>query len=686
MIPVKIEFIRNFGVMAHIDAGKTTLTERMLFYMGFTHRIGEVDDGSTITDWMEQERNRGITITSAAVTCPFLKHQMNLIDTPGHVDFTAEVERCLRVLDGAIAVFCAVGGVESQSETVWHQADRYSIPRIVFINKNDRTGADFYNVLQMMRNRLNALPLPLQIPIGAEGEFRGVIDLLQMKALIWDQETGMDYTEQPIPEDMCEKAIEMHEFLIETLSEFDDVILQKYLENQDISPALLKQSIRKHTLALDVYPVLCGSALKNIGIQPVVEAVIDYLPSPLDLPPVIAKGLNSEETIKIKTDPKGPLSMLVFKIMNDAEKRKLFYIRVYSGKLEPPYKVYNPRIRQEERIGRLFRVFANKRERLETLGAGDIGAVIGLKNSVTGDTLCSENNPHFLESMVFPEPVIFVAIEPKTIAEQDKLAQALDALAEEDPTFRVNIDDDTGQTIISGMGELHLEILIYRLLNDFKVNVKVGKPQVSHRESIASSATHEEISSRIIAGETHFAHVVLKVEPAERGAGFSFVNRVDDSVLPPKFVTSIEKGIRDSLLSGIQFGYPIVDVTVNLLGGSFHMDNSQELDFEYAAAQAFRAACEKASPVLLSPIMAVEVMTPEEFLGDVITSLRIRNGDIKGMYTGKQMQSVTAEVPLSNMFGYSTDLRSTTQGRATYSMSLSHFDVDKEAMKNLMLD
>lgn len=686
MIPVKIEFIRNFGVMAHIDAGKTTLTERMLFYMGFTHRIGEVDDGSTITDWMEQERNRGITITSAAVTCPFLKHQMNLIDTPGHVDFTAEVERCLRVLDGAIAVFCAVGGVESQSETVWHQADRYSIPRIVFINKNDRTGADFYNVLQMMRNRLNALPLPLQIPIGAEGEFRGVIDLLQMKALIWDQETGMDYTEQPIPEDMCEKAIEMHEFLIETLSEFDDVILQKYLENQDISPALLKQSIRKHTLALDVYPVLCGSALKNIGIQPVVEAVIDYLPSPLDLPPVIAKGLNSEETIKIKTDPKGPLSMLVFKIMNDAEKRKLFYIRVYSGKLEPPYKVYNPRIRQEERIGRLFRVFANKRERLETLGAGDIGAVIGLKNSVTGDTLCSENNPHFLESMVFPEPVIFVAIEPKTIAEQDKLAQALDALAEEDPTFRVNIDDDTGQTIISGMGELHLEILVYRLLNDFKVNVKVGKPQVSHRESIASSATHEEISSRIIAGETHFAHVVLKVEPAERGAGFSFVNRVDDSVLPPKFVTSIEKGIRDSLLSGIQFGYPIVDVTVNLLGGSFHMDNSQELDFEYAAAQAFRAACEKASPVLLSPIMAVEVMTPEEFLGDVITSLRIRNGDIKGMYTGKQMQSVTAEVPLSNMFGYSTDLRSTTQGRATYSMSLSHFDVDKEAMKNLMLD
>ncbi len=686
MIPVKINSIRNFGVMAHIDAGKTTLTERMLFYMGFTHRIGAVDDGSTITDWMDQERNRGITITSAAVTCPFLKRQMNLIDTPGHVDFTAEVERCLRVLDGAIAVFCAVGGVESQSETVWHQADRYAIPRIVFINKNDRIGADFYNVLQMMRKRLNALPLPLQIPIGAENEFRGVIDLLHMKALIWDHDSGIEYSEQPIPEDMLDKAEEMHESLIETLSEFDDTILQKYLENQEITPALLKQTIRKQTLALNVFPVLCGSALKNIGIQPVVDAVIDYLPSPLDTPPMIAKRSNSDENIEIRTDPKGTLSMLVFKIMNDAEKRKLFYIRVYSGKLEPPYKVYNPRTQQEERIGRLFRMLANKRERLETLGAGDIGAVIGLKNSVTGDTLCAENNPHFLESMVFPEPVIFVAIEPRTIAEQDKLVQALDALAEEDPTFRVTIDEDTGQTIISGMGELHLEILTHRLLNEFKVNVKVGKPQVSHRESIAASATHEEISSRVIAGETHFAHVVLKVEPAERGAGITFVNHVDDTVLPPKFVTSIERGVRDSLLSGIQFGYQIVDVTVHLKGGSFHLDNSQELDFEYAAAQAFRAACEKASPVLLSPIMAVDVTTPEEFLGDVITSLRIRNGDIKGMYTGKQRQSVTAEVPLSNMFGYSTDLRSTTQGRATFTMSLSHFDIDKEAMKNLMFE
>jgi elongation factor G len=672
--------------MAHIDAGKTTLTERMLFYMGFTHRIGDVDDGSTITDWMEQERDRGITITSAAVTCPFLKHQINLIDTPGHVDFTAEVERCLRVLDGVIAVFCAVGGVEPQSETVWHQADRYSIPRIVFINKNDRVGADFYNVLQMMRDRLNALPLPLQIPIGAENEFRGVIDLLEMKALIWDRESEMEYSEEPIPDEMAEKAAAMREHLIETLSEFDDTILQLYLEGQEISPSHLKQSIRAQTLALKVFPVFCGSALKNKGIQPVVQAIIDYLPSPIDIPPITAKKPDSEETIQITTEPKGPLSMLVFKIMTDSERRKLFYIRVYSGKLEPPYKIYNPRTRQEERIGRLFRMLANKRERLDTLNAGDIAAVIGLKNSVTGDTLCSPAHPHFLESMVFPEPVIFVAIEPKTMAEQEKLVHSLDMLADEDPTFRVRIDEDTGQTIISGMGELHLEILTYRLLNEFKVNVKVGKPHVSHRESIASAATHEEISHRVIGGETHFARVVLKVEPAGRGAGFSFENHVPGTTLPPKFAASIEKGIRDSLLSGIQFGYEIVDIKSHLHDAGFHADNSQELDFEYAAALAFRTACEKASPVLLSPIMAVEVTTPEDFLGDVITSLRIRNGDITGMHIRKQVQYVSALVPLSHMFGYSTDLRSITQGRATYTMSLSHFDVDREAMKGLLFD
>ncbi len=685
MASVKTDTIRNLGIMAHIDAGKTTLTERMLFYMGFTHRIGEVDDGSTITDWMAQERDRGITITSAAVTCPFQKHHINIIDTPGHVDFTAEVERCLRVLDGAIAVFCAVGGVEPQSETVWHQAERYHIPRIVFVNKNDRVGADFYNVMQMMRDRLNSLPLALHIPIGAETEFRGMVDLVTMKALIWDDNSELEYRETSIPDDMLEEANRMREKLLETLSDFDDSILNLYLEGQPIPVEVLKQSIRKQTLALKVFPVFCGAALKNKGIQPVVQAVIDYLPSPHDVPAIQANKPDSNDTVLIKPDIKAPLSMLLFKVMI-SDGRKMHYLRLYSGKLEPPYKVFNPRTGQEERIGRLFRVLANKRERIETIGAGDIAAVIGLKNSVTGDTLCFPENPHFLESMVFPEPVIFVAIEPKSAADQAKLVQSLEALSEEDPTFRVRIDDETGQTIISGMGELHLEILAYRLLNEFRVQAKVGKPHVSHRESISVAVTHEETVSRMLAGESHYARVVLRVEPAERGAGFEFENTVPEIELPPKFVGAVEKGIRESLASGIQFGYQIVDLKVVLCGGSFQAENSQELDFEYAASLAFRNACEKASPVLLSPIMAVEVATPEEFLGDVIGSLQIRDGDILGIHARKQIQYVSASVPLSNMFGYSTDLRSTTQGRATFTMSLSHFDIDKKTMKDLSLE
>lgn len=669
--------------MAHIDAGKTTLTERMLFYMGYSHRIGEVDDGSTVMDWMEQERERGITITSAAITCPFQKHHINIIDTPGHVDFTAEVERCLRVLDGAIAVFCAVGGVEPQSETVWHQAEKYGIPRIVFINKNDRVGADYYNVLKMIRDRLNSLPLPLQIPIGAESEFRGVVDLLRMKALIWKSEMELDFTEEDIPEEMLEEARMMRDQLIETLSEFDDDILSCYLEGQDIPIDSLKIAIRKQTLALKVFPILCGSALKNKGVQPVVDGIIDYLPSPIDTPPIHPKTPEGMAPIEILADPKGPLSILVFKIMNDAERRKLFYIRVYSGTLAPPYRVHNPRTGQEERIGRLFRVYSNKRERLDTVSAGDIAAVIGLKHSVTGDTLCNSDKAHFLESMEFPEPVIFVAIEPKTMAEHDRLVQSLSMLAEEDPTFRVRVDDETGQTIISGMGELHLEILIYRLLNEFKVQAKVGKPHVSHRESITVSASHEESGTRMIASQPHFAHVVLRVEPVKRGNGFVFESRVTDDILPQKYVSAVETGIRDSLTSGIQFGYQVVDIKAILTGGSFHPENSHEIDFEYAGSQAFRSACDNASPVLLSPIMAVEVTTPEEFLGDVIGNLQMRGGSIDGIQVRKMVQYITASVPLSSMFGYSTDLRSLTQGRATYTMSLSHFDIDKEAMKNL---
>lgn len=670
--------------MAHIDAGKTTLTERFLYYMGYTHRIGEVDDGSTVMDWMQQERERGITITSAAITCPFQKHHINIIDTPGHVDFTAEVERCLRVLDGAIAVFCAVGGVEPQSETVWHQAERYSIPRIVFINKNDRVGADFYNVLKMIRERLNSLPLPLQIPIGSESSFRGAVDLLRMKALIWSNEESMEYAEQDIPDDMQEEAGRMRDQLIETLSEFDDDVLQLYLEGKEIPVETLKKSIRVQTLALKVFPIFCGSALKNKGIQPVVDAIIDYLPSPLDAPAIQTYRSDTEAPLEIRSDPKGPLSILVFKIMNDMERRKLFYIRIYSGTLEPPYKVFNPRVGQEERIGRLFRVFSNKRDRIDTVSAGDIAAVIGLKCSATGDTLCNAETPHFLESMEFPDPVIFVAIEPKTIAEHDKLIQSLSLLAEEDPTFRVRVDDETGQTIISGMGELHLEILIHRLLNEFKVQAKVGKPHVSHRESISISASHEESGTRMIAGEPHFAHVMLTVEPGKRGSGFIFENRVPEDILPRKLIAAVETGIRDSLTSGIQFGYQVVDVKTILTGGSYHSDNSHEIDFEYAGSQAFRAACDKASPVLLSPIMAVEVTTPEDFLGDVIGNLQMRGGSIEGIQARKQVQYVTASVPLSRMFGYSTDLRSLTQGRATYTMTLSHFDVDKEAMKSLV--
>lgn len=680
---VKMNMIRNIGIMAHIDAGKTTLTERLLYYTGYTHRIGQVDDGSTVMDWMAQERERGITITSAAITCPFKKHHINIIDTPGHVDFTAEVERCLRVLDGAIAVFCAVGGVEPQSETVWHQAERYGIPRIVFINKNDRIGADYYNVLKMIRERLNALPLPLQIPIGSESEFRGSIDLLTMKALIWEDDLSIEFETREIPDEMIEKAEEMRDQMLETLAEFDDEIMDLYLEGEEISLELLKQAIRRQTLSLNVFPILCGSALKNKGVQPVIDAVLDYLPSPTDVPPISAEQPGHDEPLILNPEPGGHFSALVFKVMNDPERRRLHYIRVYSGTLAPPYRVFNPRTGQEERVGRLFRMFSNKRERIETCSAGDIAAIIGLKHSVTGDTLCMSNKPHYLESMTFPEPVIFVAIEPKTVAAQAKLRQSLDSLAEEDPTFRVKTDADTGQTIISGMGELHLEILVRRLIAEFKVEAKVGKPHVTHRESISSSATHEELSDRTLGGSQRFAHVVIRVEPGTRGSGFEFDSIVPEDILPENYIQSVETGIRDSLSSGIQFGYQVADVKVTLMGGSFHSDHSSDAEFEYAASMAFRKACEKADPILLSPVMAVEVSTPGDFLGDVIGNLQMRNGNIEGITQRKQMQYVNVSVPLSNMFGYATELRSITQGRATYTMQLSHFDIDREKMKQL---
>ncbi len=673
---VKLEQIRNIGVMAHIDAGKTTFTERTLFYTGFTHRIGEVDDGSTVTDWMEQERERGITITSAAVTLMYKQCQINIIDTPGHVDFTAEVERCLRVLDGAVAVFCAVGGVEPQSETVWLQADRYRIPRLAFINKNDRIGADFFNVVRQIRERLHATPLPVQIPIGSESEFRGAIDLLEMKALIWPRDMDMEFSVEPIPPELINDAQMWREKMIETLTENDEELLDLYCEGSDIPLDMIRRSIRHQTIQTLVFPVFCGAALRNKGIQPVLNAVVDYLPSPKDIPPVKAHRVADNQEVDRPPDPKAPFTGLIFKIQNDPERRKLYYMRVYSGRLEPPYRVLNPRTGEEERVGRVFRMFANKRERLEIVGTGDIAALIGLKTAVTGDTLCSFDQPVYLESMTFPTPVIFVAIEPRTVADQAKMANALESLAEEDPTFRVNLDPDTGQTIISGMGELHLEILVSRLLREFHVEAKVGKPQVAYRESIRGEAMHEEKFARQLGGTEHYAHVVLRVRPATRSSGFSFHSITPPDLLPDVFVREIEKGIRDSLNSGIQYGYPVEDVEVILAAGSYHADISTLNDFQYAASTAFREACLKANPILLSPFMEVEVSVPADFLGDVIGNLQMRKGSVTGIEPRKQMQIIRALVPLSTMFGYATELRSLTQGRATYTMKLSHFDME----------
>ncbi|MBN1355198.1 elongation factor G [bacterium] len=671
--PTKLERIRNIGIMAHIDAGKTTLTERVLFLTGYTHRIGEVDEGSTVMDWMEQERQRGITITSAAITCEHRGHQINIIDTPGHVDFIAEVERSLRVLDGAIAVFCAVGGVEPQSETVWMQADRYHIPRIVFVNKNDRIGADFYAVLKALENRLHALPLPVQIPIGSENEFKGVVDLIEMKALIWPRDLELEYETTDVPAEIWEQARKWRDSMIEILSETNEELLTRYCEGADIDSRLIRQSIRDLTLKTRIFPVFCGAALKNRGIQPVLDGIVDFLPSPTDVPPVLAQRVTTHEEVIRYSSPREPFTALIFKIMNDPERRKLHYLRVYSGHLEHPYRVVNSRTGEEERIGRLFRMFSNKRERIEAVGPGDIAAVIGLKNSVTGDTLCAPGDLVYLEPMEFPKPVIFIAIEPHTIADQRKMGNALTSLAEEDPTFRVNQDPDTGQTIISGMGELHLQILTERLTREFNVKAKVGRPQVAYRESIRKEAIHEEKFERQIAGHQHYAHIILKVSPGERSSGFVFESAVAPDILPELFVRQVEQGVRDSLTAGIQFGYPIEDIHVALIGGGYHPDFSSNESFQFAAAVAFREVCMKAEPILLSPIMAVEIILPDEFLGDVIGNIQMRKGNIEGIETRKQFQIVRANVPLSQMFGYATDLRSLTQGRATYTMRLSYF-------------
>lgn len=666
---------RNIGIMAHIDAGKTTTTERILFYTGRVHKMGETHDGASVMDWMEQEQERGITITSAATTCEWKGHRVNIIDTPGHVDFTVEVERSLRVLDGAIALFCSVGGVEPQSETVWRQADKYHVPRIAFINKMDRTGADFFRGIQMMRERLGANAIPVQLPLGKEEDFRGVIDLVEMKALVWEDELGIKYTTRKIPEEMQEEAKEYREQLMEIVADLDEELMIKYLEGEEISADEIKKALRKGVLNLEVIPVLCGSAFKNKGVQPLLDAVIDYLPSPIDIPPV--RGINpdtgEEETRPSQDD--APFSALAFKIMTDPYVGRLAFFRVYSGVLSAGSYVLNSAKGKKERIGRVLQMHANHREERDQVYAGDLAAAVGLKYTTTGDTLCAEDSPIVLESMEFPEPVVSVAIEPKTRADQDKLGASLQKLAEEDPTFKIHVDEETGQTIISGMGELHLEIIIDRLLREFKVEANIGRPQVAYRETI--SATAQDIEGKFVrqtGGRGQYGHVVIDIEPLDRGEGFIFENKIVGGAIPKEYIPAVESGIEEAMENGILAGYPLVDIKVTLKDGSYHEVDSSEMAFKIAGSIAFKKACQKAKPLLLEPIMKVEVVIPEEYLGDVIGDLNARRGHVEGMEQRAAAQVVRGYVPLSEMFGYATDLRSKTQGRGTYVMQFSHYE------------
>ena len=671
---VPLEKCRNIGIMAHIDAGKTTVTERILYYTGVSYKIGEVHEGTATMDWMEQEQERGITITAATTTCFWRNHRINIIDTPGHVDFTIEVERSLKVLDGAIAVFDAVAGVQPQSETVWRQADKYRVPRIAFINKMDRVGADFFKSTQSIYERLGTLPVPIQIPLGAEDKFVGVIDLIEMKAIVWDEETlGARFHEEPIPQDILAMANEWREKMIERVSEVDDVIMEKFLEGKEISVEELRSAIRKGTLEFKIVPVLCGSAFKNKGVQPLLDAVVDYLPSPLDIPPVRGKTPDGVEVERLASDDE-PFSALAFKIMTDPYVGQLTYFRVYSGRMESGSYVYNSTKGKKERIGRLLKMHANKREDIKEVLAGDIAAAVGLKYTTTGDTLCDENNPVILEAMEFPEPVISIAVEPKTKADQEKLGTSLQKLAIEDPSFRVKTDEETGQTIISGMGELHLEIIIDRLMREFKVEANVGKPQVAYKETITSKAQAEGKYIRQTGGRGQYGHCWLTVEPLEPGSGFIFENKIVGGVIPKEYIPAIEKGVKEAMELGVLAGYPVIDIKVTLFDGSYHEVDSSEMAFKIAASMAFKEAFMKAKPILLEPIMKVEVVTPENFMGDVMGDLNSRRGRIQGMEMRGNAQIVTCFVPLAEMFGYATDLRSMTQGRATYTMQFSHYE------------
>ena len=670
----KISRTRNIGIVAHIDAGKTTVTERILFFTGKSYKMGEVHDGEAVMDWMPQEQERGITITSAVTTCAWNNHDIHIIDTPGHVDFTIEVERSLRVLDGAVVVFCAVGCVQPQSETVWHQADKYGVPKIAFINKMDRVGADFFSAIGMMRQRFTSIPVAIQIPAGSEDSFRGAIDLINQKMLVWDDSTqGMEYSTQEIPEEYAGMAKLRRENMIETLAEVDDDLADKYLGGEEITVAEIEKALRNATISLKIVPVLCGAALRNKGIQPLLDAVIDYLPSPEDIPPV--KGINpvtKKEEVRHSSD-KEPLSALAFKIMLD-EGRKLTYLRIYSGKIHVNDEIYNSIKKKREKVARLLRMHANKRERIDIASAGDIVAVLGLKTTTTGDTLCDEEHPIMLELIEFYEPVISQAIEAKTPADQERLTMALDKLIEEDPTLKVKYEEETAQTIISGMGELHLEIIVDRLSREFNSHVNVGRPRVVYRETIQKKVETEGIFEKELGEKKHFGHVRLSLAPRKRGSGNKIINKIDDSIIPAEYYEVIEAGITEAMMNGVLNGYPVIDVEVTIIGGSFREGDSSAQGYKIAAATAFRDGCSGADPVMLEPIMMVDIITPSEFMGDVIGDINARRGEIQSVNPKGTVSEIKAKVPLKAMFGYSTDLRSSTQGRAIFSMIFSEYN------------
>ena len=668
-----LEKTRNIGIMAHIDAGKTTTTERILYYTGVNYKIGETHEGTATMDWMEQEQERGITITSAATTCHWRNTRINIIDTPGHVDFTVEVERSLRVLDGCVTVLCAKGGVEPQSETVWRQVDHYNVPRMIYVNKMDIMGADFYHVLEMIHDRLKCNAVPIQLPIGAEADFRGIIDLVEMNARIYYDDLGNDMRDEPIPEDMRDLAEEYRAKMLEAISDFDDEIMMLYLEGEEIPQDMIRAAIRKATCAVKMVPVVCGTSYKNKGVQKLLDAIVDYMPSPLDIPAICGVNPKTDEEETREASDSAPFSALAFKIMTDPYVGRLSFFRVYSGTLEAGKTVLNSSKGQRERIGRILLMHANHREDLTMAYSGDIAAAVGLKNTTTGDTLCDEKNPIVLESMEFPEPVIRVAIEPKTKAGQEKMAIALQKLAEEDPTFKTYTDEETGQTIIAGMGELHLEIIVDRLLREFKVEANVGKPQVSYKETITRSATVDTRYARQTGGKGQFAHCKIIVEPNEPGKGYEFINKITGGAIPKEYIPCVDQGIQGAMQSGVLAGYQVVDVKVTLIDGSYHEVDSSEMAFKICGSMAFKEACEKAGPTLLEPIMKVVVTAPDEYMGDVMGDVNARRGQIVGSDIRNGAAVIEANVPLSTMFGYATDLRSKTQGRATYSMEPSHY-------------